>query len=138
MVWLLLIVDRVLYVAPLAASRKTTSRYSGWIPLRTGRRYPSVEPLTQTRAVRISSRVRSCAGRTAVAEALGVRRGARPVDHRGGQPDRGGRRRGRGPGPAGRAAQPVKAPVSASRDGVTVFSRATARASGTSSMSVPR
>src|SRR3954464_1541721 len=34
-------VERVLYVAPLAASRKTTSRYSGWMPLRMPSRYGS-------------------------------------------------------------------------------------------------
>src|SRR3569623_3489969 len=34
-------VERVLYVAPLAASRKTTSRYSGWMPLRMRSRYGS-------------------------------------------------------------------------------------------------
>ncbi len=42
-------------------------------------------------------------------------------------------------GPPGEGVlQPVKARVSASRVGVTVLSRATASASGTSSISVPR
>src|SRR4051812_34757555 len=78
-------VERVLYVAPLAASRKTTSRYWGWMPLRMALTLPRLRR-ARLPLVRFSIRVRPGAGGTTVGGAhdgaLVVRVPAPAVDGR--------------------------------------------------------